>query len=141
VKLILTVSPVPLVATAESRHVVESTCYSKSVLRVASEIVRQRRRYVAYFPSYEIITGSFTRGSFFAPDCRSVTEDGVAHVMRIFLKHFAKSELPGATFEVSAPEAARDKHLTEMARLVELNCDEEVLDREAPKRMLAAKTA
>ena len=33
-KILLTVSPVPLIATYETRHVLESTIYSKSVLRV-----------------------------------------------------------------------------------------------------------
>ncbi len=36
-KVLLTVSPVPLMATAEDRHVVVATAYSKSVLRVAAE--------------------------------------------------------------------------------------------------------
>ncbi len=52
-RVILTVSPVPLVATAEDRSVLVSTTYSKAVLRVAAEQVSAARPYVAYFPSYE----------------------------------------------------------------------------------------
>src|SRR5690606_35840268 len=40
-KTILTVSPVALVATISDRHVLSATTYSKSVLRVATEIVAQ----------------------------------------------------------------------------------------------------
>lgn len=132
-KIILTVSPVPLIATAESRHILVSTTYSKSVLRVAAEMASQARASVAYFPSYEIITGSFNRGRYFADDLRSVTEEGVDHVMRLFFKHYmgVSEETP----EISAPTApgtaagGKDAHTAEMARLADLNCDEEALDR------------
>ena len=130
-KIILTVSPVPLIATAENRHVLVSTAYSKSVLRVAAEMVSTARPAVAYFPSYEIVAGSFNKGQYFAGDLRSVTEEGVSHVMRLFLKHYM-----GATDSVSAtiapgPEQQRvsNTETAEMAALVELNCDEEALDR------------
>jgi hypothetical protein len=91
-RIILTVSPVPLVATFEPKHVIVSTTYSKSVLRVAAEQIARREESVAYFPSYEIITGSFSRGRYFGKDLRSVTPEGVNHVMRVFLKHFAAAE-------------------------------------------------
>ena len=48
-RVILTVSPVPLMATAEPRHVLVSTVYSKSVLRVACESLA-RQDGVALFP-------------------------------------------------------------------------------------------
>ena len=66
-----------------------ATSYSKAVLRVACEIVSSARDNVAYFPSYEIVTGPFARGSYFAEDLRSVTEEGVSHVMRMFFKYLA----------------------------------------------------
>ena len=86
--MILTVSPVPLTATAEDRGVLVSTTLSKSVLRVAAEEISRERDYVAYFPSYEIVTGNYTRGAYFGEDLRSITEAGVAHVMRLFMKHY-----------------------------------------------------
>ena len=55
-KVILTVSPVPLVATYEDRHVLVSTTTSKAVLRVAATEVSSAHAWVDYFPSYEIIT-------------------------------------------------------------------------------------
>lgn len=130
-KVILTVSPVPLVATAEDRHVLVSTTYSKSVLRVACDQIVRARADVAYFPSYEIITGNFTRGSYFAADLRSVTEQGVAHVMRLFMAHFAGKTEPVAAAQ-PAPARHPDLHISKMARLAELNCEEEALGRQRP---------
>jgi hypothetical protein len=86
-KLILTVSPVPLVATYENRHVLVSTTYSKSALRVAADMVCRKNRNALYFPSYEIITSHFSKGDYFAANLRSVTPSGVDHVMRLFLQH------------------------------------------------------
>ena len=87
-RAILTVSPVPLAATYEPNHVLVSTAYSKSVLRVAADQIARNRPNVTYFPSYEIITGSFNRGAYFAENLRTVTPEGVDHVMRMFMRHF-----------------------------------------------------
>jgi hypothetical protein len=91
-RMILTVSPVPLAATYEPRHVLVSTTYSKSVLRVAAEETARKFPHVLYFPSYEIITGNYNRGAYYADDLRNVTQTGVDHVMRLFLKHFASDD-------------------------------------------------
>lgn len=63
-RVLLTVSPVPLIATYEPRHVLVSTTYSKSVLRVAAQTVCDSILGVDYFPSYEIIAGNFTMGRY-----------------------------------------------------------------------------
>lgn len=86
-KLILTVSPVPLIATFEPRHVLVSTTLSKAILRVAAHEVSQERADIQYFPSYEIISGSAIGGQYFADDLRQVQQVGVDHVMRVFEKH------------------------------------------------------
>jgi GSCFA family protein len=125
-RLILTVSPVPLIATASERHVLAATTYSKSVLRVAAETVSRTVEGTAYFPAYEIVSGNYTRGRYFASDLRSVTEDGVQHVMSVFLRHYAGTDIR----RPSAPEkpARRgDQTLEEMERLVEVQCEEEAL--------------
>ncbi len=112
-RVILTVSPVPLIATYEARHVLVSTTYSKSVLRVAAEELARSSRNVTYFPSYEIIVGNFNRGRYFAPDLRSVTPAGVQHVMRMFFRHF--------TPDVTITAAIRET--------MEIACEEESLVR------------
>ncbi len=131
-KVILTVSPIPLAATAENRSVLASTTYSKSVLRVAAEQISQRYAHVAYFPSYEIITGAYARGAYFAADLRTVTEEGVDHVMRLFMKHYASD-----TAEAS-PQADGRKDLageesrrlaTQMEAAARVVCEEEMLGR------------
>lgn len=86
VKFIFTVSPVPLIATAEEKHVLVSTVYSKSVLRAAAGEVSDRNELIDYFPSYEIISGIPTRSMFFLPDMRSVHPKGVDYVMEHFFR-------------------------------------------------------
>ncbi len=129
VRIILTVSPVPLNATAEDRHVLVSTTYSKSVLRVAAEAMTKQFEGIEYFPSYEIITSPHAGGAYYAADKREVTERGVDHVMGVFLRHY------GAGFDAtaeSAPETTastdRDKHAAELERAVEVMCDEVAID-------------
>jgi hypothetical protein len=126
---IFTVSPVPLVATAEpGAHVLSATIYSKSVLRVAAEALRQKFANVHYFPSYEIITGAFSRGAYYAPDLRNVVEEGVAHVMRLFMAHATGGGSGTPEKPDRVPE--EDEHLTMASRLVEVECDEIALDRD-----------
>src|SRR5579885_1298864 len=87
IRLILTVSPVPLVATATERHVLSATMYSKSVLRVAAEEIVRNHRHVTYFPAYEIVTGPQAPEDFFAPDRRNVSQQAVDVVMQALLAH------------------------------------------------------
>lgn len=142
-KVILTVSPVPLAATAEDRSVLVSTTYSKSVLRVAAEEFARDRDYVAYFPSYEIVIGSYTRGAYFGSDLRSVTEAGVKHVMRLFLKHYAGAGTDDAVATPTDAAAAIAKrfvsHTHEMEEIARVICEEEVLDASSPVKASTAK--
>lgn len=124
-KIIVTVSPVPLIATAENRHVLVSTTYSKSALRVVCEEISNDNQHVVYFPSYEIITGSFNRGRYFAEDLRSVTEEGVSHVMRLFLSYATDSEsLP----EHRPTSTGEEDFITKMAKVVDTTCEEELIE-------------
>jgi hypothetical protein len=126
VKVILTVSPVPLVATAEDAHVLVATTLSKSVLRVAAATVAAREPDVAYFPSYEIITGPQARGRYFAEDLRSVTDEGVDRVMTLFFAHATTAA--GETPPPSQPAPPADAFLDSMRAAVDVLCDEERLD-------------
>ncbi len=131
-RILVTVSPVPLVATAAGRHVLVSTTYSKAALRVACEEFVLSVPGTAYFPSFEIITGNHAKGAYFAPDLRSVTEDGVRHVMALFLEHCADTGTaadasPGG--DPAAELAARsERHIAEVKEIVRVICDEEALD-------------
>lgn len=85
VKFIVTVSPVPLTATASGHHVEVATSYSKSVLRAVCGELASRFRDVDYFPSYEIITSSNNRGVYFDQNKRTVNDLGVRAAMRMFI--------------------------------------------------------
>ena len=124
-KLILTVSPVPLVATYTDRNVLVATTYSKSVLRVVAETVSRSVEDVQYFPSFEIITGNYNRGRYFGPDLRAVTEEGVDHVMSVFMGHLTDAD-PQPSAE-TGPEV--DAGSGEMIALAEAACDEDLLAR------------
>ena len=91
-KILLTVSPVPLIATYEQEHVLTATTYSKSVLRVAANYCAKKYDNTDYFPSYEIITGNYNHGSYYADDLREILPQGVDHVMRCFFKHYVKQD-------------------------------------------------
>jgi hypothetical protein len=127
VRVVLTVSPVPLVATWEPRSVMAATAYSKAVLRsVASELERQFDG-VAYFASYEVITAAPNAGRYFAADWRSVTPEGVDHVMRLFMRHFAAGS--GQNSALAAPAAVPRQDLEKATLGVsEVICDEQNLD-------------
>jgi hypothetical protein len=129
-RLILTVSPVPLVATATDQHVVVATTYSKSVLRVAAEEFARGKDNVDYFPSYEMVTGPQARGQAFEDDCRSVRSDQVALVMRVFARHYLGVEGERPVVEDSAaPEARSTAQQTGDA--LNVICDELYNDIEA----------
>jgi hypothetical protein len=90
--------------------------------------MRQRYANVHYFPAYEIITGAFNRGAYYAPDLRNVVEDGVAHVMRLFMAHATGGA--GTAAAKSKRSSEQDDHHNLASRLVEVECDEISLDRD-----------
>ncbi|MEY8842759.1 GSCFA domain-containing protein, partial [Cribrihabitans sp. XS_ASV171] len=131
-RIILTVSPVPLIATASGKHVLAATTYSKSVLRVACDMLEQSLPRVMYFPSYEVILGPHARGGYLAEDLRSVREEGVEHVMRLFFRNLAGVE--AADLAPPPPtDAEGDAATREVERVVKLVCDEEALDAQSAR--------
>lgn len=134
VRLIITVSPVPLAATAVDRHVLVSTTYSKAVLRVAAEEMTTRFQNVTYFPSYEIITGAFNRGRYYGPDLREVDEAGVDHVMRLFFLHYTDVRLDAPAEVATQSSDQGGGEVERIQRLVAAVCEERLLD--APDQMV-----
>ena len=122
VKVVLTVSPVPLIATYEDRNVLVSTTYSKSVLRVAADMLyRKYPDWVEYFPSYEIITGNYNNSAYYEADYRGINAVGVDHAMRCFLKHYTRAGL------VSGADVA--PVVASVPVDVDVVCDEEAIDK------------
>ena len=94
-EVLLTVSPVSLMATATEQQVAVATVYSKSVLRAVAGELEAAHDAVDYFPSYEIVTGPAARGQFYKEGMREVSAEGVSHVMGHFLaSHPAPNALP-----------------------------------------------
>lgn len=129
VKFIVTVSPVPLNATALDRHVAVSTAYSKAVLRVVAEQVCNGNDLCDYFPAYEIITSPITRAAYFEDDAREIRSEGVHHVMSLFLKHYTETQIGmrGAPTTRKTLKTAPNR-IEEAEALIQTLCDEEAID-------------
>lgn len=124
VKVVLTVSPVPLIATYESEHVLCATTYSKSVLRAAAGMLTRGRDWVDYYPSYEIITGNYSRSLYYEFDYRSINSLGVAHAMRCFERHYVEQGVSKRNVSRSSVVGVWQVNAGD-----DIVCDEEAIDK------------
>ena len=123
-KIILTVSPVPLTATASREHVLVATTHSKSVLRSVAGYLSATDDRFDYFLSYELINAPQARAMFFADNLRSVTRKGVDYV----LAHFSDSLQKGVDVDRDGGAPIIDRPVTVSNAATDLFCDEEYLD-------------
>ncbi len=123
-RVILTVSPVPLIATYRDQHVLVANAHSKAVLRAAAgELCERGDPRLVYFPSYEIVTSHTNGGRYYEEDQRSIAEAGVAHVMRSFMASFS----PGiGAAPATRPSPASEAEFAGTAGVI---CDEEAIER------------
>ena len=85
--LIVTVSPVPLVATfRKDVDPITANSFSKSTLRVAAEYFANSHENVYYFPSYEIITNVMKNP--YEQDNRHIKPEAIKEMMEIFRTWF-----------------------------------------------------
>lgn len=91
VKMIVTVSPVPMGATFTGFDVAIANTRSKSVLRVAAEQFAQVHDDVDYFPSYDIINLA-PRSEAYGADCLHVANTVVGRIMKMFLSSYVGIE-------------------------------------------------
>ena len=117
IEFILTVSPVPLIATMSDNHVMVATMESKSILRAVAGQLASSLPEVDYFPSYEIINSPVFKGVFFEPDQRNVNPHGVDYVVQ----HLFKSL--GNKFK-EQPASIVDPRVEDIDQV----CEEELLD-------------
>jgi hypothetical protein len=108
-RFLLTVSPVPLTATASSDHILAATMYSKSVLRAVCGSLSKEYADVDYFPSYEVIASPFSKGFFFEPNMRSITEMGVETVMKVFFSEHSNVNRPGKDNDRKQRKAKKER--------------------------------
>ena len=128
VRIILSVSPVPLVATATNNHVLNATIYSKSVLRVAAEIISNKFENVSYFPAYEIITGPQAPENYFEADKRNVSQIGIETVMNALLE-ISGLKAKKVNFLEKIKKRQISPDLADISkRITEAECDEVMLD-------------
>jgi len=114
-KVILTVSPVPLTATATDKHVLQATSYSKSVLRAAAGEISASFDNVDYFPSFELINNPRLHSAAYESNLRSVRDFMVHQVMA----HFFRQHEP---FTVN--QLAQTPPLSQGATVFNLSCEE-----------------
>ena len=120
-RFILTVSPVPLAATATDSHVYVANFYSKAALRAAAEEVVATTANVTYFPSLEIVFGLDAAANFEA-DLRNVNAAGIGKVLQVLLAHCRLPEAPQSRTDIG--QAARD--MSEL--LAKRECEEAMND-------------
>lgn len=87
-KMLLTVSPVPLIATFRDQDVLVANAYSKAVLRAVAEKFQSMHERVSYFPSYEFVTLSHPETVWADRDFRHVDRSFVEHIMSSVLGAF-----------------------------------------------------
>lgn len=134
INIILTVSPVPLVATFEKRHVLVSNTYSKSALRVVAEQVINQRTNIMYFPSFEIVS-AMPNFKMFEDDLRSVSPDAVAYVMSIFKKSCLSGAMNDKIHSIDVASRIKSEYdqTIRVSKALNVNqfdgviCDEEML--------------
>lgn len=122
IKIILTVSPVPLTATATDKHIMVANQHSKSILRTVAGFLCDNRADFHYFPSYEIITVPNSGDFRFESNLRSVTPKAVNYVMR----HFGS--VLGAQTESTQAQDPQPKIEVISSDNDEVVCDEEMLE-------------
>jgi hypothetical protein len=125
IKILLTVSPVPLIATYSDDHVLRATSYSKAVLLAAAREIQQRYDFVDYFGAYELLWSPCMPIESFGADGREITSSGVEHVMRSFYRHYT------ADASTEPARVPRDAVVAQPAALVidEIfrTCDDEAI--------------
>lgn len=126
VRFLVTVSPVPLAATASRGHVEVATTYSKSVLRAVCGMLTAKYDDIDYFPSYEIITSQNARGAYYEDDRRSVSDQGVRTAMGLFMRAHGVGTA-GARQKPAAGSGARHKAQGKR-RSADVVCEEELLE-------------
>lgn len=126
IRFLLTVSPVPLTATASGKHVLPATVYSKSTLRAVAGDLADTFDFVDYFPSYEIISSAPYRGMFYLPNQREVSLKGVEHVMTHF---FAGLGITApVAHQAQAPVATSKPRKVRRQSEDDLACEEAMLE-------------
>ncbi len=105
-----------------------STFYSKSVLRAVAGRLDRLFDEVSYFPAYDLIMSDCGGGRFLGNDRRTITEEGVEMVMRVFMRHFCKEALDEAEIVARETDPLESPRTADARSVLDVLCDEEQLD-------------
>lgn len=86
-KVVITVSPVPMGKTLTGMDIILANTFSKSMLRVCAQAIAEKYDFVDYFPSYEIAINSPPE-RVWAPDRLHVTDEAVGHITGYFIEKY-----------------------------------------------------
>jgi hypothetical protein len=86
-RIVITVSPVPLMNTFSTMDIVVANAWAKSLLRAVAQEWAMAHPNVDYFPSFEIVQNS-DRAEAWETDLRHVKGACVQHIMRLFLQEY-----------------------------------------------------
>jgi tetratricopeptide (TPR) repeat protein len=99
INIVITVSPVPLLASFEFESCVQADCLSKSTMRLVAHEIVNNSGYdnITYFPSFEIFRwGGSNYSNFYAADDGAawhVSEDKVDSTVKAFIEIFSKDKI------------------------------------------------
>lgn len=108
VRVILSVTPGSLAATARDTNVLQASAYGNSVLRVVAESVCRANEGVEYFPGYDIVTLNVPAVRYYVPGSRHMTDEGVRCVLDAFFAQFAAGKSGNLPEDIFPPECDQD---------------------------------
>ena len=127
-RILLTVSPVPLTASASGQHVLVANTYSKAVLRVVAAELAHSSPFIDYLPSYELVTNPATISQGYGANLRSVSDYGVSRAMGCFVsEHDSEGALLTDSSSAQFPHVTHDLNSDQSAAMA-IACEEELLD-------------
>ena len=143
VRILLTVSPVPMTATATDKHVLVANTYLKSLLRTVAGALSDAHANIDYFPGYEMVATAFSKTSFYDANRRTVNPQGLRAVMRIFFDQHgiaaplekSRAELRRARRQAKAQrhKVAPAEAATASSSAEDAACEDILLDTFAPR--------
>lgn len=123
IRVLLTVSPVPLTATFAATDVLQSTVKSKSILRAAADELERGHEGVYYFPSFDMLFNPFVATGAFMENKRHVKPEMIENVMRYFDDAFISGDTGDLALKASNQNDDDDEELSD-----DIFCDEDEID-------------
>lgn len=124
-KMLVTVSPVPLLSTFRDMDILVANAYSKSVQRAALDEFLLGKEGVDYFPSYEFVTLSNPTIAWARNDYRHVSPDVVKRIMSNVITRYIGGD--AAAPLTAENEMTRDGLVSSLKLLHKLEKFDEVL--------------